>query len=112
MRPISGTGPNGISGVTVSFANDRLLPRNEFTLRDSSAAAVAASGLLELSTVATTATKRASYRLAAENILNCLIAYDGPDADTEPDYLSPINDPQNPGILRAGTEFWAGPTGR
>jgi hypothetical protein len=98
----------GLSKATVSFANDRLLPRNEFTLRDSSAAAVAASGLLELSHLSPDPAKRLKYRNAAEAILKCLITYDGDDDDAEPDYLSPLGDTQNPGILRLGAEFWGG----
>jgi hypothetical protein len=106
---ISGTFSNyGLSKATVSFSEDRLLPRNEFTLRDSSAAAVAASGLLELSTLSETPEKRLKYRRAAEDILTSLITYDGDDAGTEPDYLSPVADSQNPGILRLGSEFWGG----
>ena len=106
---ISGTFSNyGLSKATVSYSNDRLLPRSEFTLRDSSAAAIAASGLLELCTLSETPAKRLKYRRAAEDILTSLIIYDSDDADTEPDYLSPADDLQNPGILRLGSEFWGG----
>lgn len=104
-----GTRQHGASLVSVQYSQDRLLPRNAFTLRDTSAAAVAASGLLELSALSKDPAKRAKYRLAAENILECLITYDGPDSGTQPDYLSPVNDTQNPGILRLGSEFWGGP---
>jgi hypothetical protein len=108
-QAISGTFSNyGLSGATVSYSNERLLPRNGFTLRDSSAAAIAASGLLELSALSESPAKRLKYRSAAEDILTSLITYDSNDADTEPDYLSPADDSQNPGILRLGSEFWGG----
>jgi unsaturated chondroitin disaccharide hydrolase len=78
----------------------------EFTLRDSSAAAIAASGLIELAGQVPDAADRARYLAAAEAILHCLIAYDGPDADSSPDYLCAASETTDPGILKAGSVRW------
>ena len=72
-----------------------------YTPRDSSAAAIAAAGLIELSGYVTPA-NRARYLAAAEDILKCLITYDGDDVGSDPDYLSSPGDPANPGILKLG----------
>ncbi len=77
-----------------------------FTPRDSSAAAVAASGLIELSGYVTSGPDRARYLGAAENILKCLISYDGPDPGTEPDYLCAPSSASHPGILKGGCVRW------
>jgi unsaturated chondroitin disaccharide hydrolase len=51
--------------------NDPAIPN---TFRDSSAAAIAASGMLELSRVLTNATEKAKYKSAAEKILTSLLS--------------------------------------
>lgn len=79
-----------------------------FTPRDSSAAAVAASGLLELADHASTTEKRQAYLQAARDILTCLITYDGPDPGTDPDYLCSVSETSHPGILKAGSVRWPG----
>jgi unsaturated chondroitin disaccharide hydrolase len=79
-----------------------------FTPRDSSAAAIAASGLLELADLASTPAKRQTYLLAAQDILTCLITYDGPDPGTDPDYLCSVSESAHPGILKAGSVRWPG----
>jgi hypothetical protein len=94
---------NSASGTGLG---DRKPATLTFTLRDSSAAAIAASGLIELSGFMTSASDKARYLQAAEDILHCLITYDGPDAGTDPDYLCDATDPANPGILKAGCVRW------
>lgn len=79
-----------------------------FTPRDSSAAAIAASGLLELADLASTPAKRQTYLQAARDILTCLITYDGPDLGTDPDYLCSVSESAHPGILKAGSVRWPG----
>lgn len=79
-----------------------------FTPRDSSAAAIAASGLLELADLASTPAKRQTYLQAARDILTCLITYDGPDPGTDPDYLCSVSETAHPGILKAGSVRWPG----
>ena len=79
-----------------------------FTPRDSSAAAIAASGLLELAEVASTPAKRQGYFQAAQDILTCLITYDGPDLGIDPDYFCSVSETAHPGILKAGSVRWPG----
>ncbi|MEO8615287.1 MAG: hypothetical protein ABI600_09115 [Luteolibacter sp.] len=88
---------------------DRRPPSLAFTLRDSSAAAIAAAGLIELSRYAVSVPDRNRYLGAAEDILHCLITYDGQDQDSEPDYLCSVSDIANPGILKAGSVKWGDP---
>jgi unsaturated chondroitin disaccharide hydrolase len=80
-----------------------------FTLRDSSAAAVAASALIELSSYVQDPADKTRYLAAAENMLECLISYDGPDPDSDPDYLCAAGESSNPGILKAGSVRWNDP---
>jgi hypothetical protein len=94
-----------------TYVNDRMQPLATFTPRDSSAAAIAAAGLIELSGYVPHAADRARYLTAAEDILNCLITFDGDDAGPEPDYLGAVSDTINPGILKNGFR-WAGDTNR
>jgi hypothetical protein len=77
-----------------------------FSQRDSSAAAIAASGLVELSGVAATAADRARYLAAAEDILDCLVSYDGPDGGSAPDYRCLPGETANPGILKLASNEW------
>ena len=77
-----------------------------FSQRDSSAAAIAASGLIELSCVAATAADRARYLAAAEDILDCLVSYDGPDGGSAPDYRCLPGETANPGILKLASNQW------
>lgn len=93
-----GDGPGDIKPALLSF-----------TLRDSSAAAIAASGLIELSGYMENEEDRARYLGAAEQILNCLITYDGPDVGSDPDYLCVAGDLANPGILKSGSVRWNDP---
>lgn len=79
-----------------------------FTPRDSAAAAIAASGLLELADLASTPANRQAYLQAAKDILTCLICYDGPDAGNDPDYLCSVQETAHPGILKAGSVRWPG----
>lgn len=79
---------------------------HQFTPRDSSAAAIAAAGLIELAGFASEPADRARYLGAAEDILKCLIAYDGTDAGSAPDYLCAAGDTGNPGILKEGNARW------
>lgn len=79
---------------------------HQFTPRDSSAAAIAAAGLIELAGFAADPSDRARYLGAAEDILKCLIAYDGTDAGSAPDYLCAAGDTGNPGILKEGNARW------
>jgi len=95
---------NGSNNRT--FTNDRFNPMLTFTLRDSSAAAIVASALVELSRYAPDAADRERYLATAEDILECLVTYDGTDPDADPDYLSPVSDPDNPGILRGASRNW------
>lgn len=95
--------------TTGTGLGDRKPALATFTLRDSSAAAVAASGLIELSRHVPTDSDRARYLSAAEDILQCLISYDGPDAGMQPDYLCGAEETDNPGILKAGSLKWGQP---
>jgi hypothetical protein len=100
-------GVDGTDSKGRTYVNDRFLGMETFTLRDSSAAAIAASGLLELSELTKNPTKANVYRVAAESILESLISFDsGSDG---PDYLNSIGESGDPGILRLGSEFWGGP---
>lgn len=92
-----------------SYLNDRILAVPQFTRRDSSAAAVAAAGLLQLNKYASTPAKAAAYLQAAKDILHCLITFDGEDAGDDPDYIN--TGPADPGILRNGSQ-WYGDTNR
>lgn len=82
---------------------DRKPATHTFTPRDSSAAAIAAAGLIELSSYAADG---ARYLAAAEDILECLEAYDGDDAGGAPDYLCAADEAAHPGILKAGSQQW------
>lgn len=97
------------NSTTQTGLGDRKAATLAFTLRDSSAAAIAASGLIELSGVASTEADRARYLHAAENILHCLITYDGPDAGSAPDYFCAAGETANPGILKLGSHRWSDP---
>ncbi len=94
---------NSTSGTGLGDRKPALL---SFTARDSSAAAVAASGLIELSGFASSPAKRDRFLTAAEDILECLISYDSADAGSAPDYLCTAGETANPGILKAGTVRW------
>lgn len=97
---------NNYNSSTGSGLGDRMPPTHVFTPRDTSAAAVAAAGLIELAGFAADAADRARYLGAAEDILDCLIAYDGPDVGSAPDYLCAAYDTANPGILKEGNAQW------
>lgn len=91
---------------TGSGLGDRKPATHVFTPRDTSAAAVAAAGLIELAGLVPDPAGRARYLGAAEDILACLIAFDGPDGGSDPDYLCAPDDPANPGILKEGNARW------
>ena len=91
---------------TGSGLGDREPATHEFTPRDSSAAAVAASGLLELAGFVPSAADRDRYLAAARDILTCLVAYDGGDSGTAPDYLCAPDEQDHPGILKLGSQRW------
>lgn len=97
------------NSTTGADLGDRRAGTLAFTLRDSSAAAIAASGLIELSGVAATQADRSRYLQAAEDILHCLITYDGPDPGTDPDYFCAAGETANPGILKLGSHRWSDP---
>ena len=97
---------NDYNSTTLTGLGDRKPALLLFAGRDSSAAAIAASGLIELSGYAALPEDRARFLSAAEDILECLIAYDGPDAGSEPDYLCAATDTANPAILKVGTVRW------
>jgi hypothetical protein len=92
---VSGT----ISGKT--YVDDRCLGTQAFVARDSSAAAITASGLLNLCTYVTGA-ERQKYFTAAESILNCLMTFKG--SDNLLDYLA--KDSVHQGILAAHSSYW------
>jgi unsaturated chondroitin disaccharide hydrolase len=92
-----------------SGLGDRKPPTSSFTLRDTSAAAVAAAALIELSGFVPSPSDSARFLKAAEDILQCLISYDGPDADTAPDYFCSADESAHPGILKAGSVRWNDP---
>lgn len=94
--------------ATGTGLGDARPPLMSFTQRDSSAAAVAASGLLELAGHTSSATNRTRYLAAAEDILTCLVSFDGADAGTDPDYFCSTGDTAYPGILKNGSEKWPG----
>ncbi len=81
---------------------DRRPPLRTFTERDSSAAAVAAAGLLELATFASTPANRERYQAAAENILRSLLTFK--DASGKLAYLA--KDSPHRGVLAAATVSW------
>ena len=91
---------------TGSGLGDRKPATHVFTPRDSSAAAIAAAGLIELAGLVPDPARGARYLGAAEDILACLISYDGPDGGSDPDYLCEPGDPANPGILKEGNARW------
>ena len=97
---------NNYNSSTGSGLGDRMPATHVFTPRDTSAAAVAAAGLIELAGFAADAADRARYLGAAEDILECLITYDGPDAGSAPDYSCAAGDTSNPGILKEGNVQW------
>jgi unsaturated chondroitin disaccharide hydrolase len=76
-----------------------------FTLRDSSAAAVAASGLLQLCQLEPDAARKTTYFLAAENIIRCLLTFTG--SNSSPDYLG--TNPGQMGILIGASRLWNDP---
>lgn len=97
---------NNYNSSTGSGLGDRMPATHVFTPRDTSAAAVAAAGLIELAGFAADAADRVRYLGAAEDILKCLISYDGPDSGSSPDYLCAADDSANPGILKEGNAQW------
>jgi unsaturated chondroitin disaccharide hydrolase len=86
---------------------DRMPPTTQHFYRDSSAAAIAASGLIELSQYATMPADRERYLATAKNILHCLITFDGNDIDTLPDYFCGTSETAHPGILKLGRTNWS-----
>jgi hypothetical protein len=94
---------NPSSGIGLG---DRMPATLAFTPRDSSAAAIAAAGLIELAGFMRVSADRTRYLDAAEDILKCLISYDGPDVGSDADYLCVVGDPANPGILKEGNARW------
>jgi unsaturated chondroitin disaccharide hydrolase len=78
-----------------------------YTLRDSSAAAIAASGLLRLCLLDTDPARKSTCLLAAENIIRSLLTFTGSDASL--DYLG--RDSQHMGILIGGSKWWGGTQG-
>ena len=85
---------------------DRLAGTHAFVARDTSAASIAASALLELSEFVTDPNLRTTYFDAAEDILWCLMTYDA-NGDGQLDYLA--RDSDHMGILAAGTSRWDSP---
>ncbi|WP_394838209.1 hypothetical protein LVJ94_14985 [Pendulispora rubella] len=79
---------------------------NVFTERDASAAAVAASGLLDLSRLSHERKARKRYRVAAENILRSLLTFRGPDGKLL--YLA--KDSPHRGLLANGSVAWGSAT--
>ena len=73
--------PNGPWNDWNGVAGAKRPGTHAFTYRDSSAAAVAASAMLELSTLDADANERSKYFNAAEQILRCLITYKGSDGN-------------------------------
>jgi hypothetical protein len=100
---------NDYNSATGTGLGDRKPATGAATQRDSSAAAVAASGLIELSALVASAAERDRYLGAAEDILRCLITYDGPDPGSEPDYLCSAAETAHPGILKGASERWSHP---
>lgn len=94
---------NNYNSSSGTGLGDRRPATHVFTPRDTSAAAVAAAGLIELSGYVADGTR---YLAAAEDILNCLETYDGGDAGSAPDYLCAANESAHPGILKAGSQQW------
>jgi hypothetical protein len=83
---------------------DRRAGTHAFVARDSSAAAIAASGLLELSTLVTDPNQRTYYFDAAEDILRCLMTFTGSDGQL--DYLA--KDTNTMGILANASGAYGG----
>ena len=94
---------NNYNSSTGTGLGDRRPATHEFTPRDSSAAAIAAAGLIELSGYSADG---ARYLAAAEDILECLEAYDSNDGGSAPDYLCAADESAHPGILKAGSQQW------
>jgi unsaturated chondroitin disaccharide hydrolase len=84
---------------------DRRPPLHTFTERDTSAAAVAASGLFELCSLVPSPVDRARYRHAAEAILRSLLTFTGPAGKLL--YLA--RDSVHRGILANGRVAWGYP---
>lgn len=84
---------------------DRRPGTHTFTARDSSAAAIAASGLLELGALVDDPALRERYLGAAENILHSLITFRAPDGTLA--YLA-VDSPHR-GILARGSTSYGGP---
>ncbi|MRG93074.1 hypothetical protein [Polyangium spumosum] len=84
---------------------DRRPGTKTFTARDSSAAAVAASGLLELGTLVDEADLRERYLGAAEDILHSLLTFRAPDGELA--YLA-VDSPHE-GILARGSASYGWP---
>jgi unsaturated chondroitin disaccharide hydrolase len=94
---------NNYNPSTGTGLGDRRAATHEFTPRDTSAAAVAAAGLIELGGISA---EGARYLAAAEDILDCLTGYDSADTGSAPDYLCAADDSAHPGILKAGSQQW------
>ncbi|WP_394824729.1 hypothetical protein [Pendulispora albinea] len=86
---------------------DRKPPTRAFTERDSSAAAIAARGLLELSELAREPSKRERYRRGARDILRSLLTFRGPDGNLL--YLAKDPSPHR-GLLANGSVAWGSGT--
>ncbi|MDC3961447.1 hypothetical protein KEG38_46935 [Polyangium jinanense] len=84
---------------------DRRPGTHAFTARDSSAAAIAASGLLELGTLVDDPNLRERYLGAAENILHSLLTFRAPDGKLA--YLA-VDSPHR-GILARGSTSYGWP---
>jgi hypothetical protein len=97
--------PNETNGGT-GYLNDRKLATGAFTARDSSAAAIAAAGLLRLSTLTPDQGDRAKYQQAGEDILDSLLTYTGSDATL--DYLA--KDSVHMGLLAEASSYYGAPT--
>jgi unsaturated chondroitin disaccharide hydrolase len=76
-----------------------------YTLRDSSAAAIAAAGLLQLCLLEPDASRKTGYFLAAENIIRSLLTFTGSDASL--DYLG--KNSMQMGILIGASRLWNDP---
>jgi hypothetical protein len=110
----SGNRPGTPPGST-PYVNDRLLALNTYTLRDSSAAAVAASGLFRLAMLVPNDTPanqalRQTYFDTARNILDSLLTHH--NANPKLNYLADgASGTGGPlvSILARGSEQWNGP---
>lgn len=81
---------------------DRRAGTHVFTPRDTSAAAVAAAGLLKLGAIVEDSALRERYLGAAEDILECILTFR--DADGTPVYLAPVH-PGEAILARGATAF-------